>query len=123
MSDLIRLNEMAFYGYHGALPEERALGQRFIVDVELRVDLRKAGSTDDLRQTVNYGEVYSAVQAVLTGAPCNLIETVAERVAARILAEHGAVESILVRVRKPEVPIRGSVLASAEVCIERQRGG
>ena len=121
MVDVIRLNEMVFYGYHGVLPEERSLGQRFIVDVELRTDLREAGLTDDLHQTVNYSAVYAGVREVLTGSPCNLIETVGERVAARILADHARVESVLVRIRKPEVPIPGSVLGSAEVCIERQR--
>lgn len=119
--DLIRLNEMVFYGYHGVRPEERALGQRFVVDVELHTDLRDAGLTDDLHQTVSYAEVYASVREVVTGAPCNLIETVAERVAARILGDHPRVESVEVRVRKPEVPIPGSVLGSAEVCIERRR--
>jgi dihydroneopterin aldolase len=122
MVDLIRLHEMVFYGYHGALPEERALGQRFIVDVELRADLRAAGLTDDLRQTVDYGAVYGAVREVVTGAACNLIETVAERVAARILADYSRVESVVIRIRKPAAPIRGSILGSAEVCIERSRG-
>ena len=121
MVDVIRLNEMVFYGYHGVLPEERTLGQRFVVDVELRTELKQAGLTDDLRQTVNYSAVYAGVREVLTGGPCNLIETVAERVAARILADHPRVQSVLVRIRKPEVPIPGSVLGSAEVCIERQR--
>jgi len=121
MVDRVRLNEMVFYGYHGVLPEERRLGQRFLVDVELRVDLRRAGATDDLQDTVNYAGVYAIVREIMTGPPCNLIEAVAERIAARVLTEHPAVESVVVRIRKPEVPIPGSVLGSSEVWIERER--
>jgi dihydroneopterin aldolase len=119
--DRIRLNGMVFYGYHGVLAEERALGQRFVVDVELRLDLRAAGTSDDLGDTVNYTRVYTAAREVVTGPPCQLIEAVAERIAGRVLAEHPQVESVTVRVRKPEVPIPGSVLASSEVWIERTR--
>jgi len=119
--DEIRLNDMVFYGYHGVLPEEQKLGQRFVVSVELRVDLRAAGESDDLTRTVNYSEVYAAVRDVVTGPPCKLIETVAERIAARVLSAHPDVESLTVAVKKPEVPIPGSVLDSAEVYIERER--
>lgn len=119
--DLIRLNEMVFYGFHGVLPEEQALGQRFVVDVELRLDLRPAGEADDLSLTVNYSEVYSAVAEVVTGPSYNLIEAVAERIARAILASQPPVASVLVRVRKPHVPMADAVLASAEVCIERDR--
>ncbi len=121
MSDRIRLNEMVFYGYHGVLPEEQSLGQRFIVDVEIVTDLRPAGATDDLEQTVNYAAVYATVRDIVTGPPCKLIEALAERIAARILADHPAVERVGVRVRKPAVPIAGAMLASAEVRIERAR--
>lgn len=121
--DRIRLNEMVFYGYHGVLPEEQTLGQRFVVDVEMRLDLRPAGEADDLGSTVNYSEVYSAVAKVVTGPPFHLIEAVADRIANGILADHPSVASVLVRVRKPHVPLAGAVLASAEVCIERDRQG
>jgi dihydroneopterin aldolase len=121
MTDRIRLNDMVFYGYHGVLPEERALGQRFVVDVEMRLDLQPAGLSDDLTQTVNYAEVYSTARDVVTGPPCQLIETVAQRIADRVLADHTAVEAVVVRIRKPEVPIAGSVLGSSEVWIERDR--
>ncbi len=121
MTDRIRLNEMVFYGYHGVLPEEQALGQRFVVDVELVTALMAAGMSDDLRQTVNYAAVYATVRDIVTGPPRKLIEAVAEQIAAQILADHGAVERVRVRVRKPAVPIAGAVLGSAEVEIERTR--
>src|SRR5581483_11046128 len=120
-TDLIRLNDMVFYGYHGVLPEERALGQRFLVSVELRTDLRRAGQTDDLAETVNYSEVYGAVRDVVAGPPFKLIEAVAHEIAVRLLTAYPGVERLIVRIRKPEVPIPGSVLGSAEVQVERTR--
>lgn len=119
--DRIRLNEMVFYGYHGVRPEERALGQRFVVSVELCLDLKEAGLTDDLSRTVNYSEVFAAAREVVTGPPCMLIETVAERIAARLLAEHEAVTAVAVNVKKPAAPIAEAVLGSVEVSIERRR--
>ena len=119
--DRIRLNEMVFYGYHGVLPEERTLGQRFVVSVELHLDLKDAGLTDDLDRTVNYSEVYAAVREVVAGPPFRLIETVAERIAARLLADHPSVTFVSVSVNKPAPPIAGAVLGSAEVYIERRR--
>jgi dihydroneopterin aldolase len=121
MPDHVRLNDMVFYGYHGVLPEERALGQRFIVDVDMQVDLRAAGATDDLTRTVNYAEVYAMAQEIVTGPPAQLIEAVAERIAARVLDAYDAVDAVVVRIRKPEVPIAGSILGSSEVWIERAR--
>lgn len=118
--DHIRLRGMEFYGYHGARSEERTLGQRFVIDVELALDLRPAGESDDLARTVSYADVYDEVRAVAEGPACHLIEAVAERIAGRVLAAHGAVGEVRVRVRKPEVPIKG-VLDAAEVEIVRRR--
>jgi dihydroneopterin aldolase len=121
LTDRIRLNDMVFFGYHGALPEERALGQRFIVDIEVEADLRRAGQTDSLEETINYSELYTAAEDVVMGPPFNLIEAVAEQIANRILTAQPKVEAVQVCIRKPGVPIPGSVLASSEVCIERRR--
>lgn len=121
LMDRIRLNGMVFYGYHGVLPEERALGQRFVVDVEVFTDLRRAGASDDLADTINYSQVYATAREIVTGPARQLIEAVAEHIATRVLAEHTAAERVVVRIRKPEVPIPGSVLASSEVRIERER--
>jgi len=112
---------MVFFGYHGALPEERVIGQRFVVDVEVQADLKRAGASDQLEDTINYGELYTVAEDVVTGPPFNLIEAVAEQIAGRILSQQPLVESVIVRVRKPGVPIPGSVLGSSEVRIERGR--
>lgn len=111
---------MCFYGYHGALAAERELGQRFVVDVEMALDLRPAGESDDLARTVSYAEVYDHVREIVEGPACSLIETVAERIAARVLGAHRMVEAVRIRVRKPGVPLNG-MLEAAEVEIVRTR--
>ncbi len=118
--DCIVLEGMRFYGRHGTLPAERELGQEFVVTVELRCDLRAAGTAVDLHETVDYSQVYRQARAVVEGPPVGLTETVAERIAAAVLAEHGRVEAVRVRVTKPHVHL-GGALAGATVEIVRRR--
>ncbi len=117
--DRILLEGMVFYGYHGASVAEKDLGQRFVVDVEIRADLAPAGLSDDLEKTVNYSRVYRLAKQVVEGPSLNLIEAVAERIAAAVL-ELERVEAVRVRVRKPCAPIKGSVIAAAAVEITRE---
>lgn len=98
------LRGLEFYGYHGVIPEENRLGQRFIVDVDMYADTRRAGASDDLDATVNYVAVYEDVKSIVEGAPLKLVESVAERIAEYVLANH-PVERVRVRIVKPDVPI------------------
>jgi len=118
--DRIILQGMVFYGYHGVNPEERELGQRFVVDLELEKDLSAAGLSDDLTQTVNYASAYKLAREVVEGQPCNLIETVAELLATALLSRL-SIDGVRVRVRKPWAPVKGSVLDSVAVEIVRKR--
>jgi dihydroneopterin aldolase len=120
--DKIFLHGMVFYGYHGVNPEERAQGQRFVVDLELSRDLSPAGLSDDLASTVNYASVFKVAREVMEGPPCSLIEAVAERLAGAILSRF-EVEEVRVRVRKPWAPVKGSVLDWVAVEIVRGRAG
>jgi dihydroneopterin aldolase len=120
-SDEILLKGMRFYGYHGVNPEERVLGQRFIVDVGMAVDLRRAGKSDELAETVSYSDAYRLVKGIVEGAPRNLIEAVAEEIAGVILARHERVKRVSVTVHKPEVPLKGALLDAAAVRITRWR--
>ncbi|MCO7176951.1 2-amino-4-hydroxy-6-hydroxymethyldihydropteridine diphosphokinase [Sporolactobacillus kofuensis] len=120
MTDTIRLNRMQFYGYHGALPEEQRIGQRFDVDLALICDLYQAGITDQLDQTVNYADVYTQVKEIVEGPAWALIETVAEKIAEKILSQFDAVQGCRVKVIKPNPPIAGHY-ESVSVEIERQR--
>ncbi len=120
MMDYIHVNEMTFYGYHGALQEENKLGQRFRVTVSLAVDLQSAGETDDLSQTVNYAEVYTVCQEIVEGPPVKLIETVAEKIAKKILDTYqDQVKGVRVQLIKPDPPIAGHY---ASVAVDITRG-
>ncbi len=121
MPDAVFLEGLRFYGYHGVNPEERVQGQRFVVDVWLETDLRPAGATDDLAQTINYSRVYQRVKAIIEGEPRDLIEAVAETIATAVLAEFPAAVAVTVTVRKPEVALKGAMLDSAGVRIHRTR--
>jgi dihydroneopterin aldolase len=119
--DRILLEGMIFHGRHGTLPAERELGQPFVVDVELRLDLRPAGVSDDLTKSVDYGEVHRGVREIVEGPPAGLTETVAERVAAYVLEEHPLVEAVRVKVAKPNVRLEDTVLSGSAVEIFRRR--
>lgn len=102
--DKIIMQGMEFYGYHGVLPEERSLGQRFIVDLEMEMDLQPAGKSDDLELTINYARVFELVESVVRGAPRRLIESVAQDIASAVL-EKFPVTAATVRVKKPQAPV------------------
>ncbi|NCU17725.1 dihydroneopterin aldolase [Pallidibacillus pasinlerensis] len=118
--DKIFLNEMEFYGYHGALPEENRLGQRFIVDLMVELDLSKAGKTDDLSETVNYADLYSLCKEIVEGKSYSLIETVAEQIANNILTHFEKINSCTVKLIKPDPPIPGHY-KSVSIEITRKR--
>ncbi len=119
LSDRIVLNDMTFYGYHGVLPEEQERGQVFTVDVAVEADLHRAGHTDDLADSLDYGDLYARVREAMTGARFRLLEAVAEAVAHRLL-ELERVEAVTVCVRKPNVKL-GGPLAYAAVEVTRRR--
>lgn len=112
---------MTFYGRHGTLPAERELGQRFVVDVEMHLDLRPAGLSDDLERTVDYGDVHRQAREIAEGPPVDLTETVAERIATAVLQSHRPVEAVRVKVVKPDVRLESTVLAGSAVEILRRR--
>ena len=120
MSDHIVLAGMEFEGRVGVTDEERADPQTIEMDVELELDLRPAGTSDDLGRTVDYGAVFELCRAQVEDRSYNLLEAVAEGVAAEILARYPAVDAVAVTVRKPGVPIDG-VLDHVGVRIERTR--
>jgi dihydroneopterin aldolase len=120
MVDRIILEGMQFYGYHGVNPEERVLGQRYVVDLTADLDLRRAGETDRLEDTVSYSHIYRTVRAVMEGEPRNLLESAAQAIADSVLAEF-QVEAVSVTVKKPNPPVRGSSIDLAAVQIHRVR--
>jgi len=102
--DRITLTGLEVFAHHGVFDFERAAGQRFTVDAEVSVDLRSAASSDELGRTVHYGELADAIVRAVARDPVDLIETVAERVAAVALGFAG-VRRATVTVHKPDAPI------------------
>jgi dihydroneopterin aldolase len=120
MTDRIVLSNMAFRARHGVEEREKAEAQRFEVDVELFLDVQRAGLADDLTKTVDYSAVYEATRQVVESTTFNLIEALAEAIAHEILGGRPQVREVVVRVRKPEVRL-GGPLDYAGVEIRRVR--
>lgn len=118
--DKILLRGMVFYGFHGATAAEQEVGQRFVVDLEIQLDVSRAGRSDSIEDTVSYSHLYKATKDILEGPRRKLLENVAESLAHSILGRFD-IESVMVRVKKPEVPMKGSILDYAAVEIFRQR--
>ncbi|MBU5445622.1 MULTISPECIES: dihydroneopterin aldolase [unclassified Paenibacillus] len=102
--DKMTLTRMEFFGYHGVFEEERKLGQRFYVDLDMMLDLSRAGRTDDLTATVNYAEVFYTVQNIVEKQSFQLIETLSENIASAVLDTYTIIDEITVRVTKPHPP-------------------
>ncbi|WGD36812.1 dihydroneopterin aldolase [Lysinibacter sp. HNR] len=115
--DVITLTGLECFAYHGVFEGERETGQRFVVDVEMDVDLRASARSDDLSQTVNYADLAPAVVAAVESNPVDLIETVAERVAEIVLSYSG-VRAVRVVLHKPDAPISVS-FADVSVTVVR----
>lgn len=111
---------MEFYAYHGVFEEEKRLGQRFIVDAVLELDLQKAGQSDDVQDTIDYGAVYQEVKRTVEGEQYQLIERLAEKISAELLRIFPALFACTIKVNKPNAPIPGH-LASVAVEVTRKR--
>ena len=120
-TDKIQLVGMMFYGHHGVDPMEQELGQRFIVDVDVHLSLQRAGLSDDVRDTINYARIYRLVKNVVEGPSRKLLENLAETIAQGLLTGYD-VDAVSVKVKKPEVPMKGSILDYASVEIFRRSG-
>lgn len=119
--DVIFIERMQFFGYHGFHAEEQRLGQRFEVDLAIETSTKSAGLTDELIDTVSYSRLYAIAKEITEGEPRRLIETVAEEIALAVLREDPRVEAATVTVRKPNAPIKGAIFAAAGVRIRRER--
>lgn len=118
--DKVIIRQMEFYGYHGLFPEENKLGQRFLVDVDLFTDVKRAGKSDDMNDSIDYGHVHSLVKTVVEGEAKNLVEAVAEQIAGDLLTAFANLSACTVKVIKPDPPIPGHY-KSVAVEIYRER--
>lgn len=116
--DIIRIDNLEVYAYHGVYDEEKEKGQYFYVNAELYTNTRKAGMNDDLDASTNYGTVCNFIHDFMTKHTYDLIETVAEQLAQALLLEFKLVKSVLLEIRKPHAPIEKE-FESVSVEIER----
>ena len=117
--DRIHLKGIEFYGYHGLIPEEKTLGGWYQVDVEVLRDLKRAGETDKIKDTVDYPAIYKKVVEVGTNGQFQLLERLAHRIAEEILKSFD-IDEIVVRVRKPAPPLIGK-LDYVEIEVKRRK--
>ncbi|GAB2242414.1 hypothetical protein Droror1_Dr00019189 [Drosera rotundifolia] len=107
--DKLVLRGLKFYGYHGVKPEERTLGQKFLIDVDAWLDLRQAGVSDNLSDTVSYTDIYRIVKEVVEGEPLNLLESVAHQIAVATFTKFPQISDVRVKVGKPHVAVQGQL--------------
>jgi dihydroneopterin aldolase len=119
MSDQVLLHAMEFEGRHGVSDDERAEAQSIEIDIELDVDLRVAGTSDDIAQTVDYAAVFEVCRAQVEEHSYKLLEALAEAISSDVIARFQPVRRVVITVRKPGVPIDG-VLDYAGVRLERR---
>lgn len=119
--DEIQLEGLSVFGRHGVFDHERENGQQFVIDLRLHLPLQDAAASDDVADTVHYGELADRVAAIVAGEPVNLIETLAERIAQAVLDDE-RVLFVAVTVHKPQAPIDQS-FADVSVTVHRGQQG
>lgn len=120
--DRIVLRGLRARGHHGVYAFEREQGQEFVVDATLHVSTRRAAETDDVVDTIHYGELADEIVAIVGGEPVNLIETLAERIATAILRDD-RVRIAEVTVHKPSAPITPAFDDVAVTVMRGRTGG
>ncbi|MGU3360965.1 dihydroneopterin aldolase [Methylobacterium sp. M6A4_1b] len=120
MSDRILVDRIAVFAFHGLLPEEARLGQRFYVSLDVRLDLGAAGRSDDVTRTVSYADLTEIVTRIATQRRFALIEALAEAIADEILDRHPSITEVRVRVDKPSAPVP-AVIDGVAIEIVRHR--
>jgi dihydroneopterin aldolase len=109
MNGRIHLKNMVFYGYHGNLVEESTLGQRFLIDLVLTLDITEAAAKDDLRHTVDYVRVYEICRQIVEQDRVKLLETLSNHILDRVLEACPRVTKAEIIIRKPSVPMAGAI--------------
>ena len=117
--DKIHINNLEIFAKHGVFPEENVLGQKFVISAILYTDTRKAGMTDHLEDSINYGEVSHFIKQFVEGNTFQLLETVAERLAWEMLLKIEHLQEVQLEIQKPWAPV-GLPLDTVSVEISRK---
>ena len=119
--DKIIIKGLRVFAHHGVNEEETLYGQNFLLDIEARLDLTAAGQSDDLNDTVSYAQMIKTVRRVMTAQNDRLLERAAQRVADALLTEYDRLESVKIRLMKPDAPMKAEFDYTA-IETERTRG-
>ncbi|MDO8359565.1 MAG: dihydroneopterin aldolase [Devosia sp.] len=112
------LTNLGFFGFHGVMPEENVLGQRFFIDLACGVDLRASARTDSLENTVSYADIYDVVKEAFEQRRFKLIEALAQHIVDKLFEAFPTIDWIRIAIRKPGAPI---AMVSGEAAIEITR--
>ena len=122
MSDRIFITGLSLHAYHGVVPYEGKVGQTFLLNLVLDIDLTDAARSDKVADTVSYDKVVECARVAFTAQKCKLIEAAAGRVADAVLAGFPRVQKIAVTIHKPHAPI-AATFSDVGVTLERSRAG
>lgn len=117
--DKIKIKDLEVFANHGVFPEENVLGQKFVISVTMYTDTRKAGISDDLTQSIHYGEVSHFIKKFMETHTFKLIETVAEKLAEELLKAFPLMQKLDLEIKKPWAPV---ALPLDTVSVEISRG-
>lgn len=104
--DVIKINGLKIFAYHGVNPEEKETGQNFVFDIDIYVNMTTACFSDNVDDTVNYAKVIKTVTRAFTSQKFNLIERAAQVVADAVLEEYPEVFKVNLTLKKPEAPMK-----------------
>lgn len=116
----IELKDMTFYAYHGAFPQERKVGNVFVVNLEITAPLSKAVESDDLCDTINYAEVYDIIKKEMN-VPSNLLEHLAGRIMNSLKVSYPDIEHIVVKLSKQNPPFGGDIKYASVILEENYK--
>jgi dihydroneopterin aldolase len=122
MTDTIFVSGLLIHAHHGVMAHEGKVGQRFIIDLELSVDLQVASRSDKLADTVDYGTIVDTATEVFTRRNYRLIEAAGGAVADALLAKFAKISAVRITVRKPHAPI-AAIFGDAGCTVTRRRHG
>jgi 7,8-dihydroneopterin aldolase/epimerase/oxygenase len=122
VSDNVFINGLVLHAYHGVMPHEAKVGQPFILDLVLDIDLAAAAESDKLADTVSYDAVVNVVNRTFTGKRYRLVEAAAGAVADAVLQDFPPIQSLRITVRKPHAPV-AAVFTDVGVTLVRARRG
>jgi dihydroneopterin aldolase len=120
MQNIIRIKRATFYGYHGVLSEEQNVGGKFEADVDIYTDFSEAAAHDNLKETIDYHQVYKFLYKLALDQKYYLIEAVTMKIADELLFHFPQIEKVAVRVRKNNPPL-GGVVDCVEVEVIKSR--